>query len=126
MLSCPRCAVRIRGNKTSCPLCGGRVQGDAEPSPFPYIPEKKISLFTVIRLSTFIILAVEIVLFALHFLTDFRYHIISLFMLGALAAQGSLFDRPADRMDEVLPPFLPRGARGRGTGKMTFLVPLFG
>ena len=86
MQSCPRCGVRIRGNKTACPLCGGRVQGDPEPSPFPFIPGKKISLFTVIRLSTFIFLAVEIVLFALHFLTDFRFHLISFFMLGALAA----------------------------------------
>ena len=91
MLSCPKCGVRIRGNKASCPLCGGRVQGEAEPSPFPYIPESRISLLTVIRLSTFIILAVEIVLFAVHFLTDFRFQILSLCMLGALAVWIDIF-----------------------------------
>ena len=84
MLTCPKCGVNIRGNKTCCPLCGGRVAGDPVPSPFPYIAPKKVSPFSILRLATFLCLDVEIVLFAVHYLTDFDYPWLTFTMICVL------------------------------------------
>ena len=81
MLSCPKCGVLIRGNKTRCPLCGGRVQGEPEASPFPLIIPKKVNPFSVLRLSTFICIAAEIILLAVHYLTDFSNHWLTFAMI---------------------------------------------
>ena len=81
MLSCPKCQVTIRGSKTCCPLCGGRVQGEPEPSPFPLIVPKKVNPFTVLRLSTFICIAAEIILLTVHYLTDFDNHWLTFSMI---------------------------------------------
>ena len=31
MQYCPKCRIKMRGDKAECPLCGGRVTGDPEP-----------------------------------------------------------------------------------------------
>ena len=86
MQICPKCKVKLRGNKECCPLCQGQlkeVEGDANPS-FPVIKKKPISNITFLKVCTFLFVAVEIVFISINMMTHGEYAFISPIILGFL------------------------------------------
>ena len=88
MQICPKCKVRIRGNKDCCPLCQGKLketEGDPNPS-FPIIKKKSISNITFLKVCTFLFVASEIVFIAINMMTKGVHSFIGPVMLGLFVA----------------------------------------
>lgn len=62
MQSCPKCKITIRGHKACCPLCQGKLKGEPEGDPFPVIPQPKVSSISFVRICTFILVALLLVM----------------------------------------------------------------
>ncbi len=71
MQTCPKCKIRIRGNKSCCPLCQGALEGAAEAPVFPVLPQPKVSSVSFFRLCLFASLLVNIVMFSIAVLDNF-------------------------------------------------------
>ncbi len=80
MQSCPKCKIRIRGNKRCCPLCQGVLTGEPEDPAFPSIPQKKVSSVSLFKIGLFACVLVEIVMGILSYVTDFRYGVFGFVM----------------------------------------------
>lgn len=88
MQYCQKCKVNIRGHKSCCPLCQGKlteVEGDKNPA-FPVLEKKGISSITFLKVCTFIIIAVEIILGTVNFMTEGKYSPIGVIMMGLVVA----------------------------------------
>lgn len=86
MQICPKCKVKIRGNKACCPLCQGKLkeaEGEIAPS-FPTIKKKSISNITFLKVCTFLFVALEIIFIALDIMTKREYSFMGVVMLGIL------------------------------------------
>ncbi len=70
MLYCRKCGIEIEGDKESCPLCQGPLEGTPEPSPFPVIPEPRLSRLSFFRICTFVMLVLETAFIITRFLVD--------------------------------------------------------
>ena len=84
MQYCPKCKVNIRGNKAVCPLCQGQLKESEMQmeEAFPIIKKKKMSVITVMKVSTFIAIALEIIFGTIDIMTHSEYSFIGLVMLG--------------------------------------------
>ncbi len=88
MQYCPKCKVKIRGEKKCCPLCQAQLketEGFIEPA-FPRIKKKKLSNITFIKMCTFLAIALEIVFGAINIMTESQYSFVGVVMLGILVA----------------------------------------
>ncbi len=88
MQICPKCKVKIRGNKECCPLCQGKLketEGEIGVS-FPIIKKKPISNITFLKVCTFILVASEIIFTALNIMTHGEHSFIGPVMLGLFVA----------------------------------------
>ena len=63
MQRCPKCNIRMRGNKSCCPLCQGKISGEPEDNAFAVIPEGKVSIVTFFRLCVFVFIIFEVGMF---------------------------------------------------------------
>lgn len=90
MQYCPKCRIKMRGDKAECPLCGGRVTGDPEPGGFPAQAQRRFSHMSLVKLATFFLLSFFIVLLALEILYDFKLPWVPFAVMGALIAWGDL------------------------------------
>ena len=79
MQYCPKCRIRILGDKTECPLCGARVTGDPEPGGFPVLARKRFSHLSVFKNFG-----------TLELLNDFNLPWVPFAILGALIAWGDV------------------------------------
>lgn len=73
MQHCPKCNVDIRGNKACCPLCLGKVTGVPENPSFNPDISLGFSNFMVIRISIFLFVILNVVMFSIQILTRFEY-----------------------------------------------------
>lgn len=88
MQICPKCKVKIRGNKVCCPLCQGQLkvtEGNAEPS-FPTLKKKPISNITFLKVCTFLFVALEIIFITINMMTKGQFSFIGPVILGLLVA----------------------------------------
>ncbi len=90
MQYCPKCRIRIRGDKTECPLCGGRVSGEPEPGGFPVLTKRGISHMSVFKVATFCLVTFIIIMWALELLNGFDLTWVPFAILGALIAWGDV------------------------------------
>lgn len=74
MQYCPKCRINIRGNKARCPLCQGHLEGMPENAAFPSLRKPGISARSIVKMSTFCFLTIEIIMCAIWFLTSYNYH----------------------------------------------------
>lgn len=74
MLYCPKCKMNIRGSKARCPLCLGHLEGEPESPAFPVLKKPGISARSIVKMSTFCFLTIEIIMFAVWFLTSSTFH----------------------------------------------------
>ena len=88
MQYCPKCRIRILGDKTECPLCGARVTGDPEPGGFPVLARKRFSHLSVFKVATFCLITFIIIMWALELLNDFNLPWVPFAILGALLAMA--------------------------------------
>ena len=68
MQYCPKCRVKIRGEKKMCPLCRGDLQGESEKGPFPVI-SPGISPISVAKLITFIAAVIVVAMLCVYYFT---------------------------------------------------------
>ena len=68
MQYCPKCQIKIRGNKNRCPLCEGPLTGEPEARVFPAAKKRTLTAMLIIRISTFVLLAFEIAMAATGYL----------------------------------------------------------
>ena len=61
MQMCPKCGIRIVGNKMCCPLCQGKLRGEPDQGAFPILPERRVTGISVVRLLAFLTVAAEII-----------------------------------------------------------------
>ena len=71
MLYCSKCGISIRGNKRCCPLCQGELTGTPSEAAFPTLKRARITSLSLVKLFTFLFIALEIVWSAVGFLADF-------------------------------------------------------
>ena len=90
MQYCPKCRIRILGDKTECPLCGARVTGDPEPGGFPVLARKRFSHLSVFKVATFCLITFIIIMWALELLNDLNLPWVPFAILGALIAWGDV------------------------------------
>lgn len=71
MQYCPKCKIKIRGDKACCPLCRGTLSGDGNPdeAAFPAKEAGGVSRFLVIRFVTFLCAAFSAVMLLLEITT---------------------------------------------------------
>lgn len=62
MQYCPKCRINIRGKKTRCPLCQGQLIREPEDPAFPAMKKNPVTSFSIIRITTFAFLCLEIVM----------------------------------------------------------------
>ena len=74
MQYCPKCRVKIRGNKSCCPLCRASLTGEGEDGAFPVL-QKRISNVSLFKILTFIAAAVIIGMLTVLYITDMRWTI---------------------------------------------------
>ena len=63
MQYCPRCKVKIRGEKACCPLCHGglaTIEGENLPPSFPVLKVSRERTVTKLRVLTFLMVLIEI------------------------------------------------------------------
>lgn len=91
MQHCPKCNVNIRGNKRCCPLCQGKVKGQPEDPAFKYMPEKRVSKTTFIRIAVFLFLATNVVMGSLQIIFRFQLHWPWIVTLASMFVLGDIF-----------------------------------
>lgn len=71
MQYCPKCKIKVRGDKACCPLCRGTLSGEGDPkeAAFPTGEAGRVSRYSVIRLVTFICAAFAAVMLLLEITT---------------------------------------------------------
>ena len=67
MQYCPKCKVKVRGYKTECPLCQGRLTGTPESPAYPVL-KKRVSRVSLLKILTFILAVIVIVMISARFL----------------------------------------------------------
>ncbi|XME03695.1 DUF6320 domain-containing protein [Lachnospiraceae bacterium C1.1] len=87
MQICPKCKIKIRGNKKCCPLCQGKINNSegAENPAFPTLESKKISDISFLKICTFIAVTLEIVFISINVMTNGVFSFIGPVILGILA-----------------------------------------
>ncbi len=86
MQYCPKCKIKIAGNKSCCPLCQGNLNDDgneAVPSPFPVI-SRRFSRITFIKIVTFIITTFIILTYLLTWISGEALPWLSTMRIGAV------------------------------------------
>lgn len=85
MLNCGRCKVNIDGDKIVCPLCQGELTGIATQDSYPDLPKPKYGKNFLLRLISFVAVAIIIVSLALNLMvrSDVWW---SLFVIGGVAS----------------------------------------
>ncbi|MDD2354466.1 MAG: DUF6320 domain-containing protein [Lachnospiraceae bacterium] len=91
MQYCPRCKVKIRGNKRCCPLCQGLLEGEPESPAFPVIKKPAVSQVSFFRIVTFVLIVLEIAMITLDFLTDRALPWVSLTEIYAVICWADLW-----------------------------------
>ena len=86
MLYCSKCGISIRGNKRCCPLCQGELTGTPSEAAFPTLKRARITSLSLVKLFTFLFIALEIVWSAVGFLADFTLAWVPFAMAGTLVA----------------------------------------
>ena len=86
MLYCGKCGIYVRGNKRCCPLCQGELTGTPSDAAFPTLKPVKITSLSLVKLFTFLFVALEIVWSSIWFLTDFQLGWMPFAMAGTLVA----------------------------------------
>ena len=84
MLYCSKCQIQIRGNNRCCPLCQGELSGTPSAPVFPELKRTRIASMSLMKIVTFCLIALEIVLSAVWFLADFRLGWVPFAMIGSL------------------------------------------
>ena len=74
MQYCPKCRVKIRGNKSCWPLCRASLTGEGEDGAFPVL-QKRISNVSLFKILTFIAAAVIIAMLTVLYITDMQWTI---------------------------------------------------
>ena len=69
MQYCSKCKIQIRGYKKVCPLCQGKLTGDPELPIYPVL-KKHVSRVSLLRIATFLMAALEIVMLSARFLVS--------------------------------------------------------
>lgn len=71
MQYCPKCKIKVRGDKACCPLCRGALSGDGNPdeAAFPVREAGRVSRYSVIRLFTFLCAAFTAVMILIEITT---------------------------------------------------------
>ncbi len=69
MQYCPKCKMKIRGYKVECPLCQGRLSGEPEDAAYPIL-KKHVSRVSILKIVTFLMLSIEIILFNTRFIAS--------------------------------------------------------
>ena len=90
MQYCPKCKIQIRGNKACCPLCQGKLTKDPQDPAFPALKHRIVTSFSIIKVSTFLFLVLEIIMGTIGYLGKYELNKslpwVSLVMIGALVA----------------------------------------
>lgn len=86
MLYCSKCGISIRGNKRCCPLCQGELTGTPSEAAFPTLKRARITSLSLVKLFTFLFIALEIVWSAVGFLANFTLAWVPFAMAGTLVA----------------------------------------
>ena len=86
MLYCINCGISIRGNKRCCPLCQGELTGTPSEAAFPTLKRARITSLSLVKLFTFLFIALEIVWSAVGFLANFTLAWVPFAMAGTLVA----------------------------------------
>ncbi len=73
MLYCAKCKLQIRGDKLCCPLCEGRLSGEPENPCFPTLKPPRVSRFTFLRISAFVVVTADVLLGILSYLLGFPF-----------------------------------------------------
>ena len=84
MQYCGKCRIKIQGNKRCCPLCQGELTGEPSPAPFPSLQKEGRFHLPLGKFFTFLLVALEIIMTAIWFLSDFQLAWVPFVMLGAL------------------------------------------
>ena len=94
MQYCPKCRVKIRGNKSCCPLCRGVLTGEAEDGAFPIL-QKHISNVSLFKIITFIAAAVIIGMLTVYYITDMSWTlgVIALAAIGWIDVLAAFYYR---------------------------------
>ena len=71
MLYCPKCKIKIRGNKRCCPLCQGRLEGEGEDPAFPTLKKRRVGTLTFFRICAFICIILEIGMFSAFYISGY-------------------------------------------------------
>ncbi len=91
MQYCPKCKIRIQGNKSCCPLCQGRITGEAEQSPFPVTEKPQISSLSFLRIATFAAVCVLVALLLASYLSQGRLVFTGLLQLITVLALADVW-----------------------------------
>ena len=106
MLYCSKCGISIRGNKRCCPLCQGELTGTPSEAAFPTLKRARITSLSLVKLFTFLFIALEIVWSAVGFLANFTLAWVCLLYTSVLRASG----------------FVRKGARALAAGRLNVEV----
>lgn len=88
MQYCPKCKIKIRGQKRCCPLCQSKItELEAEEFDQPAFPPKKprkVSRVSFFKLITFILVTAEIFFISFHYLTHRQFPWVPIVMWGLI------------------------------------------
>lgn len=71
MQYCPKCRIKVRGDKACCPLCRGTLTGEGDPdtAAFPAADAGGVSRYSLIRIVTFVCVAFAAVVALIEIIT---------------------------------------------------------
>ncbi len=92
MQYCPKCGIKIHGQKTACPLCQKKLENTgSDEGNFPVFPERKLSSVTVIKILTFILAAFYIITWMIGFMIPEADAVIRICQIAAFFVWGDIF-----------------------------------
>lgn len=74
MQQCPKCNIKIRGNKTQCPLCNGKLKGEPEDPAFKTMPPRHITGSMFIKICTFLFICLNIIMLGIELIVGFKLY----------------------------------------------------
>ncbi|MBO4456861.1 MAG: hypothetical protein J5802_04010 [Butyrivibrio sp.] len=90
MQYCPKCKIKIRGNKMCCPMCQGSLKevesAEEVTASFPTLKKKKMSHITIMKMTTFICAVLEIIFITIRIISDKPLPFLGPLGLGILGA----------------------------------------
>lgn len=73
MQVCPKCNIKIRGDKRCCPLCQGNITGEPEDNAFKVLPARKVNTVTLFRICVFLFIIYEVVMGTIYQFSGYRF-----------------------------------------------------